>query len=99
MELREVFPILREIGFTGPVEMQPEYENGGAQDAADKLTWPRKKVLDNMAKDLKVYRTALAAPPLTRDTYAPDGVPYINKPFAQMGGNPTPAETAPAKKK
>jgi sugar phosphate isomerase/epimerase len=99
VELREVFPILREIGFTGPVEMQPEYENGGAQDAADKLTWPRKKVLDNMAKDLKVYRAALAAPPLTRDTYLPDGVPYINKPFAQMGGNPTPAETTPAKKK
>jgi sugar phosphate isomerase/epimerase len=90
VELREVFPILREIGFTGPIEMQPEYENGGAQDAADKLTWPRKKVLDNMARDLKVYRAALAAPPLTRDTYVPDGVPYINKPFAQMGGSAQP---------
>ena len=90
VELRELFPILREIGFAGPVEMQPEYENGGAQDAADKLTWPRKKVLDNMARDLKVYRAALAAPPLTHDTYTPDGTPYINKPFAQAGGNPVP---------
>jgi sugar phosphate isomerase/epimerase len=90
VELRELFPILREINFAGPIEMQPEYENGGAQDAADKLTWSRKRVLDNMAHDLKVYRAALAAPPLTRDTYVPDGVPYINKPFAQAGGNPTP---------
>jgi sugar phosphate isomerase/epimerase len=92
VELRELFPILREINFNGPVEMQPEYENGGAQDAADKLTWPRKRVLDNMARDLQVYRAALAAPPLTRDTYLPDGVPYINKPFAQAGGNPVPEE-------
>ena len=92
VELRELFPILREINFAGPIEMQPEYENGGAQDAADKLTWPRKRVLDNMARDLKVYRAALAAPPLTRDTYLPDGLPFINKPFAQAGGNPTAKE-------
>jgi sugar phosphate isomerase/epimerase len=87
VELRELFPILREINFAGPVEMQPEYENGGAQDAADKLTWPRKRVLDNMARDLQVYRAALAAPAPTRDSYLPDGLPYINKPFAQAGGN------------
>jgi sugar phosphate isomerase/epimerase len=92
VELRELFPILREIGFDGPVEMQPEYENGGAQDAADKLTWPRQRVLHNMATDLKVYRAALAAPPLTRDTYLPDGIPYINTPFAQAGGNPVATE-------
>jgi sugar phosphate isomerase/epimerase len=92
VELRELFPILREIGFDGPVEMQPEYENGGAQDAADKLTWPRQRVLHNMATDLKVYPAARAAPPLTRDTYRPDGIPYINKSFAQTGGNPVPTE-------
>lgn len=92
VELRELFPVLREINFAGPVEMQPEYENGGAQDAADKLTWPRKRVLENMARDLKVYRDALAAPPPIRDTYLPDGVPFINKPFAQAGGNPTSGE-------
>jgi len=89
VELPDLFAILREINFAGPVEMQPEYENGGAQDAADKLTWPRKRVLDNMARDLKVYRAALAAPAPTSDTYLPDGAPFINKPFAQAGGNPT----------
>lgn len=88
LELRELFPILREIGFDGPVEIQEEYENGGAQDAADKLTAPRKQVLDNMTKDLRVYRTALTAPPLTRDTYLPDGVPFIVAPFSEAGGNP-----------
>lgn len=91
VELRELFPILREIKFNGPVEMQPEYENGGAQDAADRLTWPRERVLGNMARDLKVYRAALAAPPLTRDTYLPDGVPFLKRPFAQAGGDPAPA--------
>jgi hypothetical protein len=45
-----------------------------------------------MATDLKVYRAALAAPPLTRDTYLPDGIPYINTPFAQAGGNPVATE-------
>jgi sugar phosphate isomerase/epimerase len=85
-ELPDLISILREIKFAGPIEIQAEYENGGAQDAADKLTWPRKRVLENMARDLRVYRRALAAPAPTRDVYLPDGLPFINQPFAQMGG-------------
>ena len=91
VELPDLIQILREIQFDGPIEVQAEYENGGAQDAADKLTWPRKRVLDNMAKDLKVYRKALAGPPPSRDVYLPDGIPFLNKPFAQAGGNPVQA--------
>jgi sugar phosphate isomerase/epimerase len=90
-ELPDLIAILREINFSGPIEIQAEYENGGAQDAADKLTWPRKRVLDNMARDLRVYRQALAAPPPSRDVYLPDGLPFINQPFAQAGGTPVQA--------
>ena len=92
-ELPDLIAILREIQFAGPTEMQPEFENGGAQDAADKLTWPRKRVLDNMARDLRTYRAALGVPAPTRDVYLPDGEPFIKKPFAQAGGNPVPATT------
>jgi sugar phosphate isomerase/epimerase len=88
VDMPEFIKILREIKFNGPIDMQPEYENGGAQDAADKLTWPRKRVLDNMANDLKAWRAAVAGPAPTRDNYLPDGVPFVNKPFAQAGGNP-----------
>jgi sugar phosphate isomerase/epimerase len=88
VELPDFFAVLREINFNGPIEMQPEYENGGAQDAANKLTWPRKRVLDNMAQDLFIYRQALSAPAPKRDTYLPDGAPFIKAPFAEAGGNP-----------
>ncbi len=91
VELPDLIEILREINFKGPIEMQPEFENGGAQDAADKLTWPRKRVRDNMAQDLRVYRKALAGPAPARDVYLPDGLPFINQPFAQAGGTPVAA--------
>jgi sugar phosphate isomerase/epimerase len=87
-ELPDLIAILREINFSGPIEIQAEYENGGAQDAADKLSWPRERVLDNMARDLRVYRQALTAPPPSRDVYLPDGLPFLNRPFAQAGGTP-----------
>jgi hypothetical protein len=44
-----------------------------------------------MARDLRVYRQALAAPPPSRDVYLPDGLPFINQPFAQAGGTPVQA--------
>jgi sugar phosphate isomerase/epimerase len=94
-ELPDLFQILREIHFDGPVEIQAEYQLGGAQDAAPTLTWPRQRVLDAMARDLRVYRKALAGPPPSRDVYLPDGLPFINKPFAQAGGTPV---TAPKPK-
>ena len=36
--------VLRDIGFNGPMELQAEYPNGGAQSGADKLTLPREMV-------------------------------------------------------
>lgn len=93
-ELPDLFQILREIHFNGPVEIQAEYQLGGAQDAAPTLTWPRQRVLDAMARDLRYYRKELAAPPPTRDVYLPDGLPFISKPFAQMGGTPVTAPKA-----
>jgi sugar phosphate isomerase/epimerase len=88
IELPDLIQILREIHFDGPVEIQAEYQLGGAQDAAPTLTWPRKRVLDAMARDLAVYRKALAGPPPARDVYLPDGLPFIDMPFAQAGGTP-----------
>jgi len=53
--------ILMEIGFSGPVEVQAEYPNGGANNAADKITLPRAQVLGAMKRDLLVLRKAFAA--------------------------------------
>jgi sugar phosphate isomerase/epimerase len=50
--------VLREIGFAGPLEIQAEYPNGGAESAQDKLTLPREQVLGALKRDLAVLRTA-----------------------------------------
>ena len=50
--------VLRDIGFDGPMELQAEYPNGGAQNAADKLTLPRAQVLGNMKRDILTIRAA-----------------------------------------
>jgi sugar phosphate isomerase/epimerase len=50
--------ILKEINFSGPVEIQAEYPNGGANNAADKITLPRPQVLGAMKRDLLALRAA-----------------------------------------
>jgi sugar phosphate isomerase/epimerase len=50
--------VLQEIGFSGPLEIQAEYPNGGAESAQDKLTLPRERVLEALKRDLTVLRTA-----------------------------------------
>ena len=50
--------VLRDIGFDGPMELQAEYPNGGAQSAADKLTLPREMVIGNMKRDILTIRAA-----------------------------------------
>lgn len=52
--------VLKEIRFSGPVEIQAEYPNGGADSAKDKLSLPREQVLGAMKKDLQVLKTAWA---------------------------------------
>jgi len=50
--------VLRDINFDGPMELQAEYPNGGAQNAADKLTLPREQVIGNMKRDILTIRAA-----------------------------------------
>jgi sugar phosphate isomerase/epimerase len=52
--------ILKEINFSGPVEVQAEYPNGGADNAQDKLSLPRAIVLGNMKRDLLAARKAFS---------------------------------------
>ena len=52
--------ILKELGFSGPVEIQAEYPNGGAENAQDKITLPRAIVLGAMKRDLLTLRAAFA---------------------------------------
>jgi sugar phosphate isomerase/epimerase len=50
--------ILQEIEFSGPLEIQAEYPNGGAESAQDKITLPREQVLGAMKRDLAALRAA-----------------------------------------
>ena len=50
--------ILQDIKFNGPVEIQSEYPNGGANNAQTTLTLPRAEVLGNMRNDLLTLRSA-----------------------------------------
>ena len=50
--------VLRDIGFNGPMELQAEYPNGGAQSGADKLTLPREMVIGNLKRDILTIRAA-----------------------------------------
>ena len=52
-------PALRDINFDGPMELQAEYPNGGAERGVDKLTLPREMVLGNMKRDILTIRAAL----------------------------------------
>ena len=51
--------VMRDIGFDGPMELQAEYPNGGAQSGADKLTLPPEMVLGNLKRDVLTIRAAL----------------------------------------
>jgi len=60
VDLRQFGAILKEIHFSGPMEVQAEYPNGGAQNAQDKITLPRAQVLGAMKRDLLALREAFA---------------------------------------
>ncbi len=57
-DLAQVATILKEINFSGPVEIQAEYPNGGAESAQDKITLPRAIVLGAMKRDLLALKMA-----------------------------------------
>jgi hypothetical protein len=50
--------VLRDIDFNGPMELQAEYPNGGAQNGADKITLPREQVIGNLKRDVLTIRAA-----------------------------------------
>jgi sugar phosphate isomerase/epimerase len=60
VNLPQVAAALKEIGFAGPVEIQAEYPNGGAENAQDAITLPREQVLGAMKRDLLTLRRGLA---------------------------------------
>lgn len=51
--------VLRDLDFNGPMELQAEYPNGGAQSGADKITLPREMVIGSLKRDVLTIRTAL----------------------------------------
>lgn len=55
--LPELATVLKQINFSGPVEIQAEYPNGGAEGAQDKITLPREMVLGAMKRDRLVLET------------------------------------------
>lgn len=55
--LPELATVLKQIHFSGPVEIQAEYPNGGADNAQDKLTLPSEMVLGAMKRDRLALET------------------------------------------
>jgi sugar phosphate isomerase/epimerase len=58
VNLRQLAVVLKEIDFTGPVEIDVDYPIGGANDGQDKISLPRAQVLGAMKRDLLALRTA-----------------------------------------
>jgi hypothetical protein len=50
--------VMRDIGFSGPMELQAEYPNGGSENGADKLTLPRAQVIGSLKRDVLTIRAA-----------------------------------------
>ena len=61
VNLPQVAAALKDIHFSGPVEIQAEYPNGGAESAQDSITLPRGQVLGAMKRDLLTLREGFAA--------------------------------------
>lgn len=59
VQLAQFASILKAIRFSGPIEIQAEYPNGGAENAMDKLTLPRSQVLGAMKNDRSVLQRVL----------------------------------------
>jgi len=51
--------VMRDIGFDGPMELEAEYPNGGAENGADTLTLPRTQVVANLTRDVQTIRAGL----------------------------------------
>ena len=56
VDLPRMATALKDIHFGGPIEIQAEYPNGGADNASDHITLPRAQVLGAMKRDLLTLR-------------------------------------------
>jgi sugar phosphate isomerase/epimerase len=61
VNLPQLATALKDIHFSGPIEIQAEYPNGGADNAQDSITLPREQVLGAMKRDLLTLRRGFAA--------------------------------------
>jgi hypothetical protein len=61
VNLPQTAAALKDIGFSGPIEIQAEYPNGGAESAQDYITLPRAQVLGAMKRDLITLRRGFSA--------------------------------------
>jgi sugar phosphate isomerase/epimerase len=61
VDLPRVAAALKDIHFAGPIEIQAEYPNGGADNAQDSITLPRAEVLGAMKRDLVTLRHGFSA--------------------------------------
>jgi sugar phosphate isomerase/epimerase len=60
VQTREFLQMARAGGFAGPVQVHYEYDLGGADKGASKITMPKAQVLAFMKKDLQALRKAAA---------------------------------------
>ena len=58
VDLPQVAEIMKQINFSGPIEIQAEYDLGGADRGEDKITWPREQVLGALKRDLDALRAS-----------------------------------------
>ena len=61
VNLPQLAAALKDIHFAGPIEIQAEYPNGGADSAQDYITLPRAQVLGAMKRDLLTLRRGFSA--------------------------------------
>jgi sugar phosphate isomerase/epimerase len=61
VDLPRLATALKDLHFSGPVEIQAEYPNGGAESAQDYITLPRAQVLGAMKRDLITLRRGFGA--------------------------------------
>jgi len=61
VNLPQLAAALKDLHFSGPMEIQAEYPNGGADNAQDYLTLPREQVLGAMKRDLLTLRRGFSA--------------------------------------
>jgi sugar phosphate isomerase/epimerase len=61
VQLPQLAAALKDIHFSGPIEIQAEYPNGGAESAQDYIELPRAQVLGAMKRDLLTLRRGFAA--------------------------------------